>query len=191
MLHCRYYKLKKSHGLVLVVASSPRLLRVSPALPVPARSGKLPREECALAAPQASHDGGGRQSCTPGRRIVLRLVSEGGGGASHDAAGSGGSALMKERGRQRGREHAQRTITQTLLLLSLTVSSLLTCTSSSTSSGVFFLWFAGTEALTRPNALLMGLCASPVPQNFKCLHSAHSSFYCWALQQLCMKHRAK
>lgn len=62
---------------------------------------------------------------------------------------------MKERGRQRGCEHAQRTITQTLLLLSLTVSSLLTCTSSSTSSGVFFLWFAGTEALTRPNALLM------------------------------------
>lgn len=97
----------------LIVTSLPRLLRVSPALPVPARSGKLPREECALAAPQASHDGRGRQSCTPGRRIVLRLVSEGGGGASHDAAGSGGSALMKERGRQRGHEHAQRTVTQT------------------------------------------------------------------------------
>lgn len=70
-------------------------LRLLPALSVPARSGKLPGERGALAAPQTSHDGGRRQSCTPGR-IALSLLNKGGGGTSHDAAGSGGRDLKEE-----------------------------------------------------------------------------------------------
>lgn len=59
---------------------------------MPARSGKLPRDGGALAAPQTSHDGGGGQSGTPGC-ITLGLLNKGGGGTSHDAAGSGGGDL--------------------------------------------------------------------------------------------------
>lgn len=63
---------------------------------MPAGSGKLPRDGGALAAPQASHDGGGGQGRTPGAGVALDLVSEGGGGSSHDAAGSRGRALREE-----------------------------------------------------------------------------------------------
>lgn len=69
--------------------------RLLPALSVPAGSGKLPRDGGALAAPQTSHDGGGGQSCTPGG-ITLGLLNKGGGGTSHDAAGSGGRTLKEE-----------------------------------------------------------------------------------------------
>lgn len=62
---------------------------------MPARSGKLPRDGGALAAPQTSHDGGGGQSSTPGC-ISLGLLNKGGGGTSHDAAGSGGGDLREE-----------------------------------------------------------------------------------------------
>lgn len=62
---------------------------------MPAGSGKLPGEGGALAAPQTSHDGRGRQSCTPGC-ITLGLLNKGGGGTSHDAAGSGGRGLKEE-----------------------------------------------------------------------------------------------
>lgn len=67
---------------------------VSPALSVSAGSGKLPWEGDALAAPQASHDGGGGQRCTPGC-VTFGLLSEGGGGASHDARLSGGRSLKQ------------------------------------------------------------------------------------------------
>lgn len=67
---------------------------VSPALSVSAGSGKLPREGDALAAPQASHDGGGGQRCAPGC-VTFGLLSEGGGGASHDARLSGGRSLKQ------------------------------------------------------------------------------------------------
>lgn len=66
-----------------------------PALSVPAGSGELPRDGGALAAPQTSHDGGGGQSCAPGC-ITLSLLYKGGGGTSHDAAGSGGRDLREE-----------------------------------------------------------------------------------------------
>lgn len=76
--------------LTVVNADVCRLPRLLPALSVPARSGKLPRDGGALAAPQTSHDGGGGQSGTPGC-ITLCLLNKGGGGTSHDAAGSGGA----------------------------------------------------------------------------------------------------
>lgn len=57
---------------------------VSPALSVSAGSGKLSRDGDTLAAPQASHDGGGGQRCTPGGG-TFGLLNEGGGGTSHDA----------------------------------------------------------------------------------------------------------
>lgn len=63
---------------------------------MPTGSGKLPRDGGALAAPQTSHDGGGGQSCTSRGSIALSVVNKGGGGTSHDAAGSGRRALKEE-----------------------------------------------------------------------------------------------
>ena len=68
----------------------------SPALPVPAGSGKLSGEEGALAAPQTPHGGGGGQSRTPGCHFPLDLFHQRRGGTSHDAAGSGGEALKEQ-----------------------------------------------------------------------------------------------
>lgn len=70
------------------LATSP----VSPALSVSARSGELSRDGDTLAAPQASHDGGGGQGCAPGG-VTFGLVNEGGGGAAHDAPLSCGRYL--------------------------------------------------------------------------------------------------
>lgn len=67
----------------------------SPALSVPAGSGQLPRDGGALAAPQTSHDGGRWQGGTP-RSVAVGIFNEGGGGASHDAPGSGESGLKEE-----------------------------------------------------------------------------------------------
>lgn len=75
-------------------ADSCDVIAALPALPVPADPGQLPGDGGALAAPQTPHDGGRGQSCPPGC-VPFGLFSQRGGGASHDAPGSGGRDLRE------------------------------------------------------------------------------------------------
>lgn len=69
--------------------------RDSPALSVPAGSGRRSGDGDALAAPQTAHDGRRREGGASHRRRRLAVASvcllsmQGGAGASHDAPGSG------------------------------------------------------------------------------------------------------